>query len=62
MENLSLRELHIVVKGTAICSWAMAHLKPAIPMKPGVLHAALTMGLDILIFNGGLKRYESSRT
>ena len=45
MENLHLRELTIVLKGTAIICWALPHVDPPVPLTLGVLLAAQGLGL-----------------
>jgi ABC-2 type transport system permease protein len=45
MENITLREVTVIIKGTAIVWWALAHLKPAVPMTFGVFCAAQVMGM-----------------
>ncbi|MCC7477932.1 ABC-2 family transporter protein [bacterium] len=45
MENLSLRELHIVVKGTAIVWWALGQLEQPVAMAPWVFLAMQGLGI-----------------
>lgn len=50
MENLNLRDLQVVVKGMAICWWALANLDPPIAMTPQVfltLNALALVGATI---------------
>lgn len=45
MENITLGEVLVIVKGTAIAWWALAHLDPPIPMTLGVFLATQLLGL-----------------
>jgi ABC-2 type transport system permease protein len=45
MENIALRDIQVVVKGTAIVWWALAHLEQPIQMSPGVFIAVQLLGV-----------------
>jgi ABC-2 type transport system permease protein len=45
MENISLRELHVVIKGTAIVLWAMSHMSEPIRPGPGAFLAMQALGI-----------------
>ncbi|MCH7471621.1 ABC-2 family transporter protein, partial [bacterium] len=45
MENISLRDLTVVLKGTAITWWALAHLDVPVAVTPGVFLAMQGLGV-----------------
>jgi len=53
MENLHLRELSVVIKGTAIIWWALAHITPPIRMSLSVMLAAQLLGVvGAIVYSG----------
>lgn len=53
MENVSLRDVSVVIKGTAIVWWAFAHLHPPVPMTFTVMLAVQLLGIvGALVYAG----------
>ena len=53
MENISLRDITVVVKGTAIVWWAFANMHPPVAMTPAVLLVTQALGITgALVYAG----------